>query len=54
LPPNLIGKIAFLTYADRVALVMWRKKQVFILRGEELVEPFREQFKFLWRLGKKA
>jgi transcriptional regulator with XRE-family HTH domain len=54
LPPPLIGKIAFIIYGDRVALVMWRKKQIFILRGQELVHPFREQFKFLWRLGKKA
>jgi hypothetical protein len=54
LPPHLIGRIAFITYADRAALVMWRKKQVFILRGEELTSPFREQFKFLWRLGRKA
>jgi transcriptional regulator with XRE-family HTH domain len=54
LPPHLIGKIAFLIYGDRVALVMWRKRQIFILRGQEMAEPFREQFKFLWRLGKKA
>ena len=54
LPPHLIGKIAFLIYADRVALVMWRKRQIFILRGREMSEPFREQFKFLWRLGKKT
>jgi hypothetical protein len=53
LPANLIGKIAFLIYADRVALVTWRKKQIFILRGKEIAEPFREQFKLLWRLGKK-
>ena len=54
LPPNLIGKIVFLIYADRIALVTWRKKQIFILRGSQLAEPFREQFKFLWRLAKKA
>lgn len=54
LPPPLIGKIAFIIYGDRVALVMWRKKQIFILRGQELVQPFREQFKFLWRLGGRA
>ena len=51
LPPQLIGKIAFILYGDRVALVMWRKKQILILRGQELIQPFREQFKFLWRLG---
>ncbi len=54
LPPNLIGKIAFLIYADRIALVSWRRKQIFILRGAQLTEPFREQFKLLWRLAKKA
>jgi transcriptional regulator with XRE-family HTH domain len=54
LPQNLIGKIAFLIYADRIALVSWRRKQIFILRGSQLAEPFREQFKFLWRLAKKA
>jgi transcriptional regulator with XRE-family HTH domain len=54
LPASMVGKIAFLIYADRVALVSWRRKQIFILRGQELTEPFRAQFKFLWRLGKKA
>ncbi len=53
LPSQLTGKIALLIYADRVAQVMWRKKQILILRGKEMAEPFREQFKFLWRLGKK-
>jgi transcriptional regulator with XRE-family HTH domain len=54
LPPHLLGKIAFITYGDRVALVNWHKKQVFIVRGHEIVAPFREQFKFLWQLGRKT
>ncbi|MDX2027423.1 MAG: helix-turn-helix transcriptional regulator [Alphaproteobacteria bacterium] len=54
LPANLIGKITYCIYTDRIALISWRKKQAFILRGDQLVEPFREQFKFLWRLGRKA
>jgi len=54
LPAELIGKITYVIYADRIAFIAWRKKQVFILRGRQLVEPFREQFKYLWRLAKKA
>ena len=54
LPPSLIGKITYVIYADRIALIAWRKKQVFILRGKQLVDPFREQFKFLWRLARQA
>jgi transcriptional regulator with XRE-family HTH domain len=54
LSANLIGKITYAIYADRIALILWRKKQVFILRGNQLIEPFREQFKFLWRQGRRA
>ncbi|MFY9287508.1 MAG: helix-turn-helix transcriptional regulator [Alphaproteobacteria bacterium] len=54
LPEAMIGKITYAIYADRIALINWRKKQVIILRGNHLVEPFREQFKYLWRLAKKT
>lgn len=54
LPSNMIGKITYVIYGDRIAFISWRKKQIFILRGEELLAPFREQFKFLWNLGHKA
>jgi transcriptional regulator with XRE-family HTH domain len=54
LPAELIGKITYVIYTDRIAFITWRKKQVFILRSRQLVEPFREQFKYLWRMAKKA
>jgi len=52
LPPEMIGKITYCIYADRLAFVLWKKKQVMVLRNLAIVETFRNQFKYLWNIGK--
>ncbi|MEL4419542.1 hypothetical protein, partial [Shewanella algae] len=52
LPPDLIGKLTYLIYGDRIAFVLWAKKHVIIMRNLLIVETFRQQFNFLWRIGK--
>jgi DNA-binding XRE family transcriptional regulator len=52
LPPEMIGKIAYILYADRLTFVLWKKSQALIIRNPQIVETFRGQFAFLWRLGK--
>ena len=52
LPPQTIGKITYTIYADRIALVLWKKQQVLVLRNASIMETFRNQFAYLWRLGR--
>ena len=52
-PPEMLGKVTYGIYADRIAFVMWKKRQVVILRNSNVVDTFRSQFHYLWRLGKK-
>jgi len=52
LPSEMIGKITYCIYADRLAYVLWKKKQIIVLRSPLVVEPFRNQFLYLWRIGK--
>lgn len=53
LPSPLIGKITYVIFADRISFLSWRKKQVLIIRDKSIVDTFREQFTYLWSLGKK-
>lgn len=50
--PEMLGKITYCLYADRLAFVIWKKKQVVVLRSALVVETFRNQFLFLWKLGR--
>jgi hypothetical protein len=52
LPPQIIGKITYTLYTDRIAFVLWKKRQVLVLRNASIVETFRNQFSYLWRLGR--
>jgi len=52
-PPEMLGRITYGIYADRIAFVLWKKRQVVILRSKNVVDTFRSQFHYLWRLGKK-
>ena len=54
LPPEVIGKITYCIYADRMAYVLWRKMQVFTVRNITIADTMREQFKYLWRFGRMA
>ena len=49
--PELIGKITYCVYADRVGFVLWKKKQVIVLRNPHIAETFRNQFSYLWKFG---
>lgn len=51
LPHALIGKIAYLIYADRVAYILWPQKRVVIMRSADLAATVRGQFDFLWNQG---
>ncbi len=51
-PPEMLGKITYCIYADRLAFVIWKKKQVIVLRSAIVAETFRNQFLFLWKLGR--
>ncbi len=50
--PELIGKITYCVYADRLAFVIWKKKQVIVLRNVFVSETFRNQFLYLWKMSK--
>ncbi len=47
--PELIGKITYCLYADRIAFVLWKKKQVICLRNSLVADTFRNQFSYLWK-----
>jgi DNA-binding XRE family transcriptional regulator len=50
--PELIGKITYCVYADRLAFVLWKKKQVIVLRNALVSDTFRNQFLYLWKMAK--
>ncbi|MDD2326083.1 MAG: helix-turn-helix transcriptional regulator [Alphaproteobacteria bacterium] len=54
LPPELLGKIGYTLYADKLAFILWKKRQVIVLRNKAVVETFRSQFLYLWRLAKSV
>jgi len=49
--PELIGKIPYLVYKDRLVMIMWESKRTVIIRNLEIAETFRRQFEFLWKLS---
>jgi hypothetical protein len=51
-PPEMLGKITYSLYADRLAFILWKKKQVIVIRNASVVETFRSQFDYLWKMGK--
>lgn len=51
-PSALLGKITYCLYADRLAFILWKKRQVVVLRNRSAVETFQAQFQFLWKQGK--
>ena len=54
LPRDVIGKLTYVIYADKIAFTFWKKEQSIILRNVLIVETFRQQFRHLWRLGKQV
>lgn len=53
-PPEMLGKITYGIYADRIGYVLWKKKQVVVLRNQLVVQTFKNQFNYLWRLGREV
>lgn len=53
-PKEMLGKVNYCLYADRLAFLLWKKRQVLILRNASIVETFRGQFDYLWRLGQSV
>jgi transcriptional regulator with XRE-family HTH domain len=51
-PQEVIGKITYCLYGHKLALVLWKKKQVIVLHNAAVAETFRNQFNYLWRIGK--
>lgn len=50
-PKDMLGKINYCAYGDRLAFVLPQKKQVIIIRNISIVETFQNQFEYLWRMG---
>lgn len=48
LSPDILGKIAYTVYQDRVAFTNWNLRETLIIRNKPLSETFRGQFEFLW------
>lgn len=53
-PQDMLGKINYCTYGDRLAFVLPQKKQVIIIRNVSIVDTFKRQFEYLWRVGKSV
>lgn len=51
-PPEIIGKITYSIHGSRLAFVLWKKRQVIVLHNNALVETFRSQFNYLWKIAK--
>ena len=54
LPAHVIGNITYNLYADRVAFILWRKRQGVILRNALIADMFRRQFNELWKRARPA
>ncbi len=49
---ELLGKIPYFVYKNRMAMIMWEVKRVIIIRSQSVADTFQKQFEFLWALGK--
>lgn len=50
--PQTIGLVPYYVYHDRVAMIMWEKKRVILIRSQDIANTFRTQFEFLWSQAK--
>jgi len=53
-PRDLLGRITYCLYGDRIAFILWQKRQVVVLRNALVAETFRSQFLALWRNARSA
>lgn len=54
LPRDLLGKVTYCLYADRLAYILWKKRQIIVLRNASVAETIRSQFLALWKQARKA
>ncbi len=51
-PRALFGKVPYLIYSEKVAIVLWNKPyRTIIMQNKSLVETFKVQFDFLWQMA---
>ncbi len=48
---EMIGTITYVIYADRISFILWKQQKVFVLQNALIVDTFRRQFEYLWRIG---
>jgi len=54
IPRSLFGKVPYLIYGNRMAVVMWTKPgRTVIVHNKSWVDTFRAQFDFLWSISIK-
>jgi transcriptional regulator with XRE-family HTH domain len=54
LPPYVIGHMTYNIFGDRIAFILWKKKQIVVIRNTLIVDTFRRQFNELWKMAKPA
>lgn len=50
--PETVGLVPYYVYKDRIALIMWEKKRVILIRSQDIADTFQKQFEFLWDQAK--
>lgn len=50
--PQTVGLVPYYVYHDRVAMIMWEKKRVILIRSQDIADTFQAQFDFLWAQAK--
>jgi transcriptional regulator with XRE-family HTH domain len=49
--PELLGKVPYMVYKDRLVMMMWEARRGVIIRSQSIADTFRKQFEFLWDMG---
>ncbi len=52
LSSDLLGKLPYIIYKDRVAMFDYPRKRIIIIRNQSIADNFRLQFEHLWNLAK--
>jgi transcriptional regulator with XRE-family HTH domain len=52
LSSDMLGKLPYIIYKDRVAMFDYPRKRIIIIRNQSIADNFRLQFEHMWALGK--
>ncbi len=52
LPKQLMGQVPYLVYKNRFTLIMGEANRIVIVKNQATADTFRQQFEYLWALGK--